>query len=515
MSEFPKLVDDCLQNIFEYLSNDLKALHSCVLVNRKWCQISIPVFWRDPWEYRRVGSLKKSFTIINTFILTLPEESQRKLLQIEIIQHSFLKKPIFEYSKFLQSIVLHELENDIKIWIHHQSNQFKQRKRKVIKNFSLIDNNNIKGNEQIQNFKRNKKNLMYELLKFFLIHSQKIDTLYVLDFNFSFIMEIIKREPIAKNCISNLRYLQIGSHMLPIYLSTLSEISNNLDHLEIVNHNLCSEELRNFITVQNNLKELTIEAGIIRSINDPITNNTIIEIFKKKSIIKLTIKDSPSIFIVLKGFDSLTELIIIYNNKYSIKFWEYMANSSLKNLKKLIINSNKIYYDIITQFINNSSCDLEQFIITTTSKVEDPCDIGLYINSISNNCPSLTIFKGVISESNVLELSQLLKKCINLKILHLYPVMQDVEQKMCQFDNLLKEMINISSNNLSRLYLENGWKLTLVDYFKNFMEKRELLRLKPISFHAHKNFAYNSSIFLTICEDYKQKDYLLDYYFYK
>ncbi|RGB24945.1 hypothetical protein C1646_724954, partial [Rhizophagus diaphanus] len=151
MSEFPKLVDDCLQNIFEYLSNDLTALHSCVLVNRKWCQISIPVFWRDPWEYRRVGSLKKSFTIINTFILTLPEESQRKLLQIEIIQHSFLKRPIFEYSKFLQSIDLHELENDIKIWMHHQ---FKQRKKKVIKNFSLIDNN-IKGNEQIQNFKRN------------------------------------------------------------------------------------------------------------------------------------------------------------------------------------------------------------------------------------------------------------------------------------------------------------------------------------------------------------------------
>ncbi|CAB4429594.1 unnamed protein product [Rhizophagus irregularis] len=102
--------------------------------------------------------------------------------------------------------------------------------------------------------------------------------------------------------------------MLPIYLSTLSEISNNLDHLEIVNHNLCSEELRNFITVQNNLKELTIEA--------------------------------------------------------------------------------------------------EQFIITTTSKVEDPCDIGLYINSISNNCPSLTIFKGVISEINVLELSQLLKNAL-------------------------------------------------------------------------------------------------------
>jgi hypothetical protein len=513
MSEFPKLVDDCLQNIFEYLSNDLKTLHSCILVNRKWCQNAIPVFWRNPWGYRREGSLKNSFTIINTFILTLPEETQRKLLKIKIIQRSFFKKPIFEYSNFLQSIVLHELENDIKIWIYYQSNQFKQRKKNVIENFSLVDN----GSEQIQNFKRNKKNLMFELLKFFLIHSKKLDTLYGSDFNFSFIMEIIKGEPIARNCISNLRYLQMGSHMLPIYLSTLSQISNNLDHLEIVNYNLCSEELRNFITVQKNLKELTVETGIIRSfnINEPNINNIIIEISEKKSITKLTIKDSPSMFIILRGFESLTELIIIYNNKYSLKFWEYMANVSLKNLKKLIINSNEIYYDIITQFINNSSCDLEQFIITTTSKVEDSCDIGLYINSISNNCPSLTIFKGVISENNVLELSQLLKKCINLKILHFYPVMQNYKQKICQFDNILKEMINISSNNLSRLYLENGWKLILVEYFKNFMEKRELLKLKPISIYIHKNFVYNSSIFLNICEDYKQKDFLLDYYFYK
>src|SRR5439155_784376 len=183
--------------------------------------------------------------------------------------------------------------------------------------------------------------------------------------------------------------------------------------------------------------------------------------------------------------------------------------------KKLIINSNKIYYDIITRFINNSSCDLEQIIITTSSRFGDPCNnIGLYINSISNNCPSLTIFKGVISESNVAELSQLLKRCGNLKTLHLYPAMQDFTQKICQFDNLLNEMINISSNNLSRLYLEIGWRLTLIEYFKNFVKKRKLLELNPISFYAHKNFAYNSSIFLNICEDYKQKDYLLDYYFY-
>jgi len=300
--------------------------------------------------------------------------------------------------------------------------------------------------------------------------------------------------------------------MLSTYLSTLSQISRNIEHLEIVNHNLCSEELRNFITVQNNLKELTVETGMIGPIIDPNTNNTMVEISRKKSITRLTIKDSPRMFFILKGFESLTKLIIIYNREYSIRNWDHMANASLRNLKKLIINSNKIYYDVITRFIDNSSCDLEQIIITTSSRFGDPCNnIGLYINSISNNCPSLTIFKGVISESNVAELSQLLKGCGNLKTLHLYPVIQE---KICQFDNLLNEMINISSNNLSRLYLEIGWRLTLIENFENFVKKRKLSGLKPISFHAHQNFAYDSSIFLNICEDYKQKDYLLDYHFY-
>ncbi|RIA89939.1 hypothetical protein C1645_876403 [Glomus cerebriforme] len=517
MSKFPILVDDCLRDIFEYLNSDPETLHSCILVNRQWCQNAVPILWRNPWKYRRERLLKKSFKIINTYISTLPKETQRNLLQDQIIQCSrlsLLKKPIFEYSKFLQSIVLYELEADVKFWIYNQSNQTKQRKKKAAKNFTKIiqaDNENIRGNDQRQNFKRNKKNLMKELLKFFLVHSPNIDTLYISNYNFSFIIEITESEPIAKNCIANLRHLQIGSLT---YLSKLSQLSRNVDHLEIVNHNLCSEELRNFITVQNNLKELTIEISIIGSIIDPDTNNMMVEISKKNSITRLTIKDSPKIFFILKGFGSLTELIIIYNIEHSIRHWEHMANASLKNLKKLFIDSNTIYYDIITQFIDNSSCDLEQIIITTSSRIEDPCDIGLYINSISNNCPSLTIFKGVISESNVPELSQLLRRCSNLKTLHLYPVMQDFTQKICQFDNLMKEMINISSNNLSRLYLEIGWKLTLVEDFKIFMKKRKLLGLKPISFYAHKNFTYNFSKFLNICEDYKQEDYLLDYHFY-
>src|SRR5688572_12753067 len=111
------LVDDCLLEIFEYLENDPRSLHFCVLVNRQWCQHAIPVLWRNPWKYRQGGCLKN---LIDIYISTLPEKTQNKLSRDEIIEFPLFNKLTFEYSKFLQSIVLSELDNDIRLWVHNQ-----------------------------------------------------------------------------------------------------------------------------------------------------------------------------------------------------------------------------------------------------------------------------------------------------------------------------------------------------------------------------------------------------------
>jgi len=98
-------------------------------------------------------------------------------------------------------------------------------------------------------------------------------------------------------------------------------------------------------------------------------------------------------------------------------YWNYIAKALLRNFKKLVINYNhKICYNLIAKLIDNSFY-LKQIIITTNLKIHyHQDDIGLYIKSISNNCPSLTVFKRVISEYNISEFSQLLEYT-NLKIL--------------------------------------------------------------------------------------------------
>ena len=40
-----QLPPDCLNEIFEFLENDIAALYSCLLVNRSWCEVAVIILW--------------------------------------------------------------------------------------------------------------------------------------------------------------------------------------------------------------------------------------------------------------------------------------------------------------------------------------------------------------------------------------------------------------------------------------------------------------------------------------
>ena len=43
---------DCLNDIFEYLEKDKFSLHSCLLVNRLWCEVAVRILWNNPWNFK-------------------------------------------------------------------------------------------------------------------------------------------------------------------------------------------------------------------------------------------------------------------------------------------------------------------------------------------------------------------------------------------------------------------------------------------------------------------------------
>src|ERR1043165_1941117 len=92
-----QLSTDCLNEIFEYLEEDKVTLHSCLLVNRLWCEASVRILWRNIRNY-------------NTLIACLPSESKETLRRNRIITS---KPPMFNYASFCKVLSVDEVNCEI------------------------------------------------------------------------------------------------------------------------------------------------------------------------------------------------------------------------------------------------------------------------------------------------------------------------------------------------------------------------------------------------------------------
>ncbi|POG81513.1 hypothetical protein GLOIN_2v1505648, partial [Rhizophagus irregularis DAOM 181602=DAOM 197198] len=51
-----KLTNYCLEEIFKYLKDDKTTLFSCILINRSWSELAIPILWSRPFENPMYGN---------------------------------------------------------------------------------------------------------------------------------------------------------------------------------------------------------------------------------------------------------------------------------------------------------------------------------------------------------------------------------------------------------------------------------------------------------------------------
>ncbi|GBC07552.1 hypothetical protein RclHR1_07530001 [Rhizophagus clarus] len=111
---------DVLFMIFEELQDDSKFLFSCLMVNRLWCEIVIPVLWRKPWcydiNYRNKNSL---YTIITSYLSDDVKEFLRKK-GIQISSQSLT----FDYLSFCKSINVKIIDEIISIKYLTEYNRF-------------------------------------------------------------------------------------------------------------------------------------------------------------------------------------------------------------------------------------------------------------------------------------------------------------------------------------------------------------------------------------------------------
>ncbi|UZN99213.1 uncharacterized protein OCT59_000493 [Rhizophagus irregularis] len=110
--DLPELTNEILQ----YFRNDFSTLHSCILVNRLWCRITIPLLWENPFSKK----YPKNYHFIEIYFSKLNEDDKTKLNEYGIITELLFPSmnTLFNYPNFIQHLNTYEVcnRNSIETW---------------------------------------------------------------------------------------------------------------------------------------------------------------------------------------------------------------------------------------------------------------------------------------------------------------------------------------------------------------------------------------------------------------
>src|SRR5581483_10762596 len=195
-----QLPADCLNEIFEYLEQDKVTLHSCLLVNHLWCEISVRILWRDIWDFKDIEYV--SLRVINTLVACLPDESRDLLHQngISLVAQT-QKSLLFNYATFYKVLSINGLDQMVLRALESQQPIISSSKSLCYSKYLILQ----------------------ELLKLFM---KQIHSLKVLKYNSGERLTNVTftHFPGTINCLRDLTELSCSSDAYPEFFCQLSQI---------------------------------------------------------------------------------------------------------------------------------------------------------------------------------------------------------------------------------------------------------------------------------------------------
>ena len=99
-----KLNIDCLVLIFNEMEKN--SLYSCLLVNKEWCNIVVPILWKKISWYDHPDSLTDNSEkrLFNTILSCLPPSSKQLLSDngVKLPSEVLSGAPLFDYIGFCE-----------------------------------------------------------------------------------------------------------------------------------------------------------------------------------------------------------------------------------------------------------------------------------------------------------------------------------------------------------------------------------------------------------------------------
>ncbi|PKY45306.1 hypothetical protein RhiirA4_459845 [Rhizophagus irregularis] len=370
-----KLIDDILLLVLTELRFDPASLYSCILVNRTWCCLAIPILWKyffyyyNPYAHKK-ESRKKLYNVIFHF---LPKDKLSEL-NINLPSNPISNKLLFNYMDFFTHLSPIWIEDMVQLSIKTDSPSVYKKILLEFEIYLLIFSKckNIKYFDWIKN-----------------------KWLFLLC-------------PNVKEFFSGIHQLKINvEYMAPELLFSLGII--NITDLEVINSK-DNDDLISFIRMKNNLPLLCIQ------LSDMISKNAIT---LKKIILRLTITlISPTFFPSLANL----QYLILYNdddgefyNSIKWKEWElYLRMSFFPNLQYL--ETSYLPCNIECLIIERSGGKILEINICRTLESRDyPIENENLIRIVSNYCSKIIRLTMVINPINFNLVGNIFSNCVHLK----------------------------------------------------------------------------------------------------
>jgi hypothetical protein len=412
------LLAECLSEILEYLEEDKFTLHSCLLVNRFWCRLSIRILWRNIWNFK--SQLRVASSILSTLIACLPNESKELLHKNNIfISPPTPNPPLFNYAEFCNVISTYEVGQIV----------YSNLKDKLTDYSLLVNRRSLVTNEIIK-------------LLTSQISSLKKLTYYrngIYDINFSF------------NCfpgLKDLSELYCGSNISSDFFYQLCQVCHNLQSISIsIKDSNISNEIKELITLQNNLKNIALTAfneswvDIIPALTKHSDSITKLHLYSDNSNLPLSFIDLFSNLQEIVFFFS--EAIEVYENFRGgfIDFRE-LQYSNFSNLQTLKIPFHCPKPEYMIKFLENNGKNLKKLYISRSDK-------ALRL-SITNFCPNITSLR-VTFENDELNIMRII--FINCQYLESIKIW--CGEKYLNEKEVLETVANYSPNNFHELKIYN------------------------------------------------------------
>jgi hypothetical protein len=462
-----KLSIECFEQVLIYLKDDPGTLFSCLLVNRCWCRLSVPLLWCHPFEYHGFGELAAN--IIQVYISCLPVDELQILID-EGLELPECQPPLFDYPRYLQSFESAHFTGAIMSWLSTKVNT------KTLA--SVLEDRDMDISTNTYIVQTILGNLLFSRSK----GIKDLDIVHFDEDDDSLIMDLTTFDD-ANRTLSRLEKLQFdysgwseqgdkSSEIISNLFDFMTQSSHNIQHIYINITNISDQDLElpqianslsNLIKSQNNLRDLVMlefwtpeaAATIFEALPSQAHSLTYLrlhDLYQDQYLVLLQILPT------LKNLETLQFINFRPDNDEPLRFKE--SSGTIINLKNLHYQEEKSQMDVSS--LMGPIIRMANLNLRTLSLASVTPDL---VELIRQHCPNLTHLSLSLTTSEIpVSVSNLLSSSVFLRHFSIYIYSSE-------FPFLTTDELKNFARSFPKSLLYFGFYLAIDSYILNYFLK--------------------------------------------